>query len=70
MDVKEGDKVKQRQALGRTGQTGLAAGDHLALRRLPARRRGAARGVVRPEVDKDNIQPKLEGMSGDEIAEM
>lgn len=29
IDVKVGDAVKQRQILGKTGETGLAAGDHL-----------------------------------------
>ncbi len=29
IEVKEGDQVKQGQALGRTGITGLAVGDHL-----------------------------------------
>jgi murein DD-endopeptidase MepM/ murein hydrolase activator NlpD len=29
MDVKVGDAVKERQIIGRTGETGLAAGDHL-----------------------------------------
>jgi murein DD-endopeptidase MepM/ murein hydrolase activator NlpD len=29
MDVKAGEKIKQKQILGKTGETGLAAGDHL-----------------------------------------
>jgi murein DD-endopeptidase MepM/ murein hydrolase activator NlpD len=29
IDVKLGDRVKKKQIIGRTGQTGLAAGDHL-----------------------------------------
>src|SRR4026209_2825847 len=29
IDVKPGDSVKQRDILGKTGETGLAAGDHL-----------------------------------------
>jgi len=70
IDVKEGDTVKQRQALGRTGQTGLAAGDHL---HYGVYLHGVAVLPVEwwdPKWIKDNIQPKLEGMSGDEIAEM
>jgi murein DD-endopeptidase MepM/ murein hydrolase activator NlpD len=70
IDVKEGDAVKQRQVLGRTGQTGLAAGDHLHYGVY-------LHGVAVLPVEwwdakwiKDNIEPKLEGMSGNEIAEM
>ena len=29
MDVKAGDQIKQGQPIGKTGETGLAAGDHL-----------------------------------------
>src|SRR3712207_8228898 len=29
IDVKEGETVKQKQIIGRTGETGLAVGDHL-----------------------------------------
>jgi murein DD-endopeptidase MepM/ murein hydrolase activator NlpD len=29
MDVKKGDKVTRGQTIGRSGATGLAAGDHL-----------------------------------------
>ena len=70
IDVKEGDTVKQRQALGRTGQTGLAAGDHL---HYGVYLHGVAVLPVEwwdPKWIKDNIEPKLEGMSGEAIAEM
>jgi murein DD-endopeptidase MepM/ murein hydrolase activator NlpD len=70
IDVKEGDTVKQRQALGTTGETGLAAGDHL---HYGVYLHGVAVLPVEwwdPKWIKDNIQPKLEGMSGDAIAEM
>ena len=70
IDVKEGDAVKLRQALGRTGETGLAAGDHLHYGVY-------LHGVAVLPVEwwdakwiKDNIQPKLDGMDGDAIAEM
>ncbi|HZM33739.1 MAG TPA: M23 family metallopeptidase [Burkholderiales bacterium] len=70
MDAKEGDKVKQRGILGRTGETGLAAGDHL---HYGVYLHGVAVLPVEwwdPKWIKDNIEPKLQGMSGDEIAEM
>jgi murein DD-endopeptidase MepM/ murein hydrolase activator NlpD len=70
IDVRSGEAVKQRQVLGRTGETGLAAGDHLhygvylhGLAVLPVE------WWDQKWID-DNIQPKLEGMSGDAIAEM
>ncbi len=60
MDVKEGESVKQRQIIGRTGETGLAIGDHLHFATL-------LHGVpVLPKEwwdskwIKDNIQPKLD----------
>ncbi len=69
IDVKEGDTVAKRQALGKTGETGLAAGDHLHFGVYLA-------GVAVLPVEwwdqkwiDDNIKPKLEGRSGQEIAE-
>ena len=70
IDVKEGDAIEQRQILGRTGETGLAAGDHLHYGVY-------LHGVAVLPVEwwdakwiKDNIEPKLEGLSGDAIAEL
>ena len=67
-DVKQGDAVKQKQILGRTGETGLAAGDHLHYGVY-------LNGVAVLPVEwwdakwiADNIQPKLEGRTGEEIA--
>jgi murein DD-endopeptidase MepM/ murein hydrolase activator NlpD len=70
IDVKEGDALEQRQILGRTGETGLAAGDHLP--------HGVyLHGVAVLPVEwwdqkwiDDNVQPKLDGLSGEAIAEM
>jgi murein DD-endopeptidase MepM/ murein hydrolase activator NlpD len=69
IDVKPGESVKQRQILGKTGDTGLAAGDHLhfgvyldSVPILPVE-------WWDPKWIADNVQPKLEGHSGQEIAE-
>ena len=68
IDVKVGDAVKLRQPLGKTGETGLAAGDHL---HYGVYLDGVAVLPVEwwdPKWIQDNITPKLEGHSGDEIA--
>ncbi|TAK84121.1 MAG: M23 family metallopeptidase [Betaproteobacteria bacterium] len=70
IDVKAGDSVKQRQILGKTGETGLAAGDHL---HYGVYLDGIAVLPVEwwdPKWIADNIEPKLEGHSGEAIAEM
>jgi hypothetical protein len=68
IDVKVGDPVKQRQSLGKTGETGLAAGDHLHYGIY-------LDGVAVLPVEwwdakwiRDNIDPKLEGRGSEEIA--
>jgi len=69
VDVKAGDSVTKRQVLGKTGQTGLAAGDHL---HFGIYLDGVAVLPVEWWDQKwidDNIKPKLEGRSGQEIAE-
>jgi murein DD-endopeptidase MepM/ murein hydrolase activator NlpD len=69
IDVKAGDAVKQRQSMGKTGETGLAAGDHL---HYGVYLDGVAVLPVEwwdPKWIRDNIEPKLEGHSGLEIAE-
>jgi murein DD-endopeptidase MepM/ murein hydrolase activator NlpD len=62
--VKEGDAIAQRQPLGNTGETGLAAGDHLHFGIYLA-------GVAVLPVEwwdqkwiDDNLTPKFEGRSG------
>jgi murein DD-endopeptidase MepM/ murein hydrolase activator NlpD len=70
IDVKDGDAVQQRQVLGKTGETGLAAGDHL---HYGVYLHGVAVLPVEwwdPKWINDNIQPKLDGLSGEAIAEM
>ncbi len=69
IDVKAGDAVGKRQVIGKTGETGLAAGDHLHFGVYLA-------GVAVLPVEwwdqkwiDDNITPKLEGRSGQEIAQ-
>jgi len=69
IDVKAGDPVKQRQILGNTGETGLAAGDHL---HYGIYLDGVAVLPVEwwdPKWVRDNVEPKLEGQSGAAIAE-
>jgi len=69
IDVKAGDSIKQRQILGKTGETGLAAGDHL---HYGVYLHGVAVLPVEWWDQKwinDNITPKLEGLSGEAIAE-
>jgi murein DD-endopeptidase MepM/ murein hydrolase activator NlpD len=68
IDVKDGDSIKQKQILGRTGETGLAGGDHLHYGVY-------LDGVAVLPVEwwdakwiRDNIEPKLEGRNGEEIA--
>jgi len=68
IDVKVGDRIEPKQILGRTGETGLAGGDHLHYGVY-------LHGVAVLPVEwwdgkwiNDNIAPKLEGQSGDEIA--
>jgi murein DD-endopeptidase MepM/ murein hydrolase activator NlpD len=69
IDVKAGDAIQQRQIIGKTGETGLAAGDHLHYGVY-------LDGVAVLPVEwwdakwiRDNIEPKLEGQSGAAIAE-
>jgi murein DD-endopeptidase MepM/ murein hydrolase activator NlpD len=68
IDVKDGESIKPKQVLGKTGETGLAGGDHLHYGVY-------LHGVAVLPVEwwdakwiRDNIEPKLEGRSGEEIA--
>jgi len=63
IDLKVGDPVKQGQILGKTGETGLAAGDHL---HFGVYLDGVAVLPVEwwdPKWIRDNIEPKLGGRS-------
>jgi len=69
VDVKTGDSVARRQILGKTGETGLAGGDHLHFGIYLA-------GVAVLPVEwwdqkwiDDNVTPKLEGRGGEEAAQ-
>lgn len=69
IDIKVGDSVTQRQALGKTGETGMAGGDHL---HFGVYLHGVAVLPVEWWDEKwinDNITPKLAGLSGEAIAE-
>lgn len=69
IDVKMGDPVMPRQIIGKTGETGFAGGDHL---HYGVYLDGVAVLPVEwwdPKWIADNIQPKLEGQSGSEIAQ-
>jgi len=70
IDVKVGDSIKQAQPIGKTGETGLAAGDHLHYGVY-------LNGVSVLPVEwwdqkwiNDNIQPKLEGKSSESSEEL
>jgi murein DD-endopeptidase MepM/ murein hydrolase activator NlpD len=69
IDVKDGDKIKKEQPIGKTGETGLAVGDHLHFGVY-------LHGVAILPVEwwdqkwiKDNVQPKLDGLTGDSVEE-
>ena len=68
IDVKVGDSVAKRGILGKTGETGFAGGDHL---HFGVYLDGVAVLPVEwwdPKWIVDNITPKLDGRSGEEIA--
>jgi murein DD-endopeptidase MepM/ murein hydrolase activator NlpD len=60
IDVKEGDPIKQQQIIGKTGETGLAVGDHLHFATLLQGVPVLPKEWWDPKWIKDNIQPKLE----------
>ena len=69
INVKAGDAVKHHQMIGRTGETGLAGGDHLHFGVYLS-------GVAVLPVEwwdakwiRDNIQPKLDGRGGEAVAQ-
>ena len=69
IDVKAGDKVKQGQPIGKTGETGFAGGDHL---HFGVYLHGLAILPVEwwdQKWIKDNVQPKFDGQTGESTAE-
>ena len=63
IDVKEGETVKQKQIVGKTGETGLAVGDHL---HFGVYLNGVAVLPIEWWDDKwirDNVTPKLDGVA-------
>ncbi len=69
IDVKAGDQIKQRQIIGKTGETGLAAGDHL---HYGVYLHGVAILPVEWWDEKwirDNVEPKLQGKSSESVQE-
>jgi murein DD-endopeptidase MepM/ murein hydrolase activator NlpD len=67
--VKVGDQIKQKQIIGKTGETGLAAGDHL---HFGVYLHGLAILPVEWWDEKwirDNVEPKLMGKSSESVQE-
>jgi murein DD-endopeptidase MepM/ murein hydrolase activator NlpD len=60
VDVKEGEQIKQQQIIGKTGETGLAVGDHLHFATLLQGIPVLPKEWWDPKWIKDNIQPKLD----------
>jgi murein DD-endopeptidase MepM/ murein hydrolase activator NlpD len=63
IDVKEGEQIKQQQIIGKTGETGLAVGDHLHFATLLQGIPVLPKEWWDPKWIKDNIQPKLDSSS-------
>lgn len=59
VDVKEGEEIKQQQIIGKTGETGLAVGDHLHFATLLQGIPVLPKEWWDPKWIKDNIEPKL-----------
>jgi murein DD-endopeptidase MepM/ murein hydrolase activator NlpD len=68
IDVKEGEAVKQKQIIGKTGETGLAVGDHLHFATLLQGIPVLPKEWWDPKWIRDNIDPKL-NPSGTETTE-
>ena len=69
IDIKVGDPIKQQQVIGKTGETGLAAGDHL---HFGVYLHGLAILPVEWWDQKwitDNVEPKLLGKSSESVQE-
>jgi murein DD-endopeptidase MepM/ murein hydrolase activator NlpD len=60
IDVKEGEQIKRLQIIGKTGETGLAVGDHLHFATLLQGVPVLPKEWWDPKWIRDNIQPKLD----------
>src|SRR5262249_29657145 len=69
VDVKEGEQVKQQQIIGKTGETGLAVGDHLHFATLLQGIPVLPKERWDPTWIKDNIQPTLNSSSTEASSE-
>lgn len=70
IDAKVGDQIKRQQVIGKTGETGLAGGDHL---HYGVYLHGVAILPVEWWDEKwirDNVEPKLEGKSSEAAAKV
>jgi murein DD-endopeptidase MepM/ murein hydrolase activator NlpD len=68
IEVKEGEQIKKEQIIGKTGETGLAVGDHLHFATLLHGVPVLPKEWWDPKWIKDNIQPKLDATAAESAA--
>ena len=69
IDVKEGEAVKQKQIIGKTGETGFAVGDHLHFATLLQGIPVLPKEWWDPKWIRDNIDPKLNSSTAETTEE-
>jgi murein DD-endopeptidase MepM/ murein hydrolase activator NlpD len=69
IDVKEGEAIKQKQIIGKTGETGLAVGDHLHFATLLQGVPVLPKEWWDPKWIRDNIDPKLDSSAAETAEE-